>query len=122
MRSVTTAVETTTVERSGRAAVSQGRRRAEKVKDPSRLPRRAALLLGAVGAGVAWFYLVGAAIDFGRVARSGDSLAWTFTAAATLGATVCLLLVFVLLSRTLVSLGLANEHRPRRAAGRRAAR
>lgn len=109
-------------ERTGRVEVKQGRRRAEVAKRPSRLPQQTALVLGAAAGGVAWFFLVRAAIDFGRVARSGDGAAWTFTGAATLGATVCLLLVFVLGARLLVSVGLISEYKPRRAAGRRTAR
>ncbi len=78
------------------------------------------LALGAILAGVAWVYLVRAAIEFGRLARGGDQMAWAFTAAATLGATVCLLLLFVLGSRVLVTLGLVSEYKPRRSAGKRA--
>ena len=100
--------------------MSQGRRRAAKVKGPSKLPYRVGLILGAVAAGVAWFFLVRAAIVFGRVARTGDSTAWIFTGAATIGATACLLLLFVLLARMLVSFGLINGYKPRRSAGHRA--
>ena len=57
-------------------------------------------LMGVVVAAAAWFFLVRAAIDFGQVARAGRTSAWGFCAAATVGATVCLLLVFVLLART----------------------
>lgn len=109
-------------ERTGRVEVKQGRRRAEVARRPSRLGEHAGLVLGAVAGGVAWFFLVGAAIDFGRVARAGDGAAWAFTGAATLGATVCLVLVFVLAARLLVSVGLISEYKPRRAAGRRTAR
>jgi hypothetical protein len=111
-----------TVATVGRSAVSQGKRRAEKQKRPSSLPYHSLLVLGAIGSGLAWFYLVRAAIDFGRLARDGDTPAWGFTVAATLGATVCLLLLFVLVSRMLVRVGLMNEYRPRRSNGRRAAR
>ncbi len=76
-------------------------------------------VVGAVLAGVAWIFLVNAAIDFGRLARVGDQAAWVFTAAATIGATVCLLLLFVLGSRVLVTLGLVSEYKPRRSAGKR---
>ena len=75
--------------------------------------------LGAVATGAAWVVLVNAAIDFGRVARGGDEMAWLFTAAATLGATVCLLLLFVLGARVLAALGLVSEYKPRRSSGRR---
>lgn len=100
--------------------MSEGRRRAEKQRQPkSRLPLLG-LALGAVASGVAWFFLVRAAIDFGRVARGGDEVAWAFTAAATIGATLCMLLVFVLVARVLVALGLVSEYKPRRSAGKRA--
>lgn len=76
--------------------------------------------IGAAASGVAWVFLVNAAIDFGRVARRGDAMAWVFTGAATIGATVCLLLLFVLAARLLVALGLVSEYKPRRSSGRRA--
>jgi hypothetical protein len=100
--------------------VSEGRRRAEKQKHPERRLSMLLLVLGAVAAGVAWVFLVKAAIDFGRVARGGDQVAWAFTAGATIGATLCLLLLFVLVSRVLVALGLVSEYKPRRSSGRRA--
>lgn len=109
-------------EGSGRVDMNQGRRRAAKVPGASKLPYRAGLVLVAVAAGVAWFFLVRAAIDFGRVARAGDSTAWFFTGAATIGATLCLLLLLVLVGRMLVSLGLISEYKPRRSAGRRPSR
>jgi hypothetical protein len=105
---------------SGRGAVSEGRRRAEKKSDPGRRFPLLLLLAGALASGVAWIFLVNAAIDFGRLARSGDQTAWIFTAAATIGATVCMLLLFVLGARVLVSLGLVSEYKPRRSSGRRA--
>ena len=105
---------------SGRGAVSEGRRRAEKKRDPGRRLPLLLLVAGALASGVAWIFLVNAAIDFGRLARSGDQMAWIFTAAATLGATVCLLLLFVLGARVLASLGLVSEYKPRRSSGRRA--
>lgn len=105
--------------RTERRTVSEGRRRAEKLKGPSRRPLLAALTLGALGAGVAWLFLVKAAIEFGRLARDGQTLAWAFTAAATVGAAACLLLLFVLAARVLVALGLVSEYKPRRSAGRR---
>ena len=80
------------------------------------------LVLGAIASGVAWVFLVNAAIDFGRLARGGDGIAWFFTAAATVGATVCLLLLFVLGARVLVMLGLLSEYKPRRSSGGRRAR
>ena len=100
--------------------MSEGRRRAEKQRGPSRRPLLAALAFGALGSGVAWLFLVKAAIEFGRLARDGQDLAWAFTAAASVGAAACLLLMFVLVARVLVALGLISEYKPRRAAGRRA--
>ena len=102
-----------------RRTVSEGRRRAVKRRRPVRRPLLAGLVLGALVCGVAWFFLVRAAIDFGRLARDGESLAWAFTVAATIGATACLLLMFILVARVLMALGLVSEYRPRRAAGRR---
>ena len=96
-----------------------GRRRAAKPKRGVRRPLLAALGLGALVCGVAWFFLVRAAIDFGRLARDGEAVAWAFTVAATIGATACLLLMFLLVTRVLMALGLVSEYRPRRAAGRR---
>ena len=90
-----------------------------KRRRPVRRPLLAGLVLGALVCGVAWFFLVRAAIDFGRLARDGESVAWAFTVAATIGATACLLLMFILLTRVLMTLGLVSEYRPRRAAGRR---
>jgi hypothetical protein len=99
--------------------VTTGKRRAETRK---KTPRAllAALAVGALGSGVAWYFLVGAAIEFGRVARRGKPEAWLFTGAATLGAAVCLMLLFVLAARLLVAVGLVSDYRPRRSAGRRA--
>jgi fatty acid desaturase len=105
--------------RTDRRTVNEGRRRAEKQRGPSRRPLLTALALGALGSGIAWLFLVKAAIEFGRLARDGQSLAWAFTAAASVGATACLLLMFVLGARVLVALGLVSEYKPRRSAGRR---
>jgi hypothetical protein len=102
-----------------RRMVSEGRRRAAKSKRPVRRPVLAALGLGSLLCGVAWFFLVKAAIDFGRLARDGQDIAWAFTAAATIGATACLLLMFILAARVLIALGLVSDYRPRRSAGRR---
>ncbi len=102
-----------------RRTVSEGRRRAEKKKGPNRRPILAALTLAALGSGVAWLFLVRAAIEFGRLARDGQSLAWAFTLAATVGATACLLLMFVLGARVLVALGILSEYKGRRSTGRR---
>lgn len=78
-------------------------------------------VLGIIVGGAVWWYLVRAAIDFGRVARAGESSAWLFTAASSAGAVVCLLLVIVLVARVLVTLGVVSEYQPRRAAPRRRA-
>jgi hypothetical protein len=78
-----------------------------------------ALGCGSLGCGLAWVFLVRAAIEFGRLARDGQSLAWAFTAAATVGATACLLLMFVLAARVLVTVGVLSEYKGRRSAGRR---
>ena len=102
-----------------RRTVSEGRRRAARAKRSVRRPLLAGLGLGALACGVAWYFLVRAAIDFGRLARDGESMAWAFTAAATVGATACLLLLFLLATRILMALGIVSEYRPRRAAGRR---
>lgn len=108
--------------RTGRSAVTEGRRRAEKQRHPERRTPLLIVVLGVVASGAAWVFLVHAAIDFGRVARGGDSMAWAFTGAATLGATVCMLLLFVLAARALVMLGLVSEYKPRRSSGGRRAR
>jgi hypothetical protein len=102
-----------------REPVQTGKRRADT---RTRAPR--ALLVGlAVGAlvsGVVWYFLVAAAIEFGRLARRGQDEAWWFTLAATLGAAISLMLVFVLISRVLAVLGLVSDYKPRRSARRRA--
>jgi hypothetical protein len=103
----------------GRRTVSEGRRRAEKKKAPNRRPILVALTLAALGSGLAWLFLVRAAIAFGRLARDGQDLAWAFTLAASVGATACLLLMFVLGARVLVALGILSEYKGRRSAGRR---
>jgi hypothetical protein len=96
--------------------VSAGRRRAEKVSGPSgpsRLRRALVPLAGALVAAAAWVVLVLAAIDFGRAARGDDGAsAWVLTIVAALGATLCLLLVFVLLARVWARLGLVGEASP----------
>jgi len=102
--------------------VSGGRRRAERVK-PARgsgTVRRSVLLVaGTLAAGVAWVFLVNAAIEFGRVARNGNLVALAVCLAATLGGTVCLLLVFVLCVGLAGRLGLVSGYAPRRSSGRR---
>lgn len=107
-----------------RGTASAGRRRADRRAEPP--PRRwsGALLvaLGVLAAAGAWVFLVRAAIDFGQAGRNGQGLAWVVCAAATLGAAVCLLLVFVLVARGWALLGLRSDYQPRRSSGRRANR
>lgn len=80
----------------------------------------AALAVGAILTGVAWAFLVRAAIEFGVLARDGEGGAWLFTGAASLGAVVCLVLFLALFGRGLRTLGFMSEYQPRRAApGRR---
>lgn len=76
--------------------------------------------LGIVLTGVAWFYLVRAAIDFGALAvRDGQGAAWLFTLGAGLGGVVCLVLLLTLVGRALRTLGYISEYKPRRAGARR---
>lgn len=77
------------------------------------------MLLAAVLIAVAWVYMVRAAIEFGRLARGGESQAWLFTIAAALGAIACALLGLLLVARALRALGLIRDYKPRRAADRR---
>jgi hypothetical protein len=96
-----------------RGTVVAGRRRAERdAEHPRRLLRGALLALGVVATGVAWVFLVRAAIDFGQVARDGRTAAWALCAVATAGAAVCLLLGFVLLSRLWSLLRVRRAARP----------
>jgi hypothetical protein len=99
--------------------VSTGRRRAQ-ARASSPLPRLGILAGGMLLSALAWFFLVRAAIDFGHVARGGDSMAWLLTIGASAGAVVCLMLVFTLVARALVMLGVISDYRPRRSSGRRA--
>jgi hypothetical protein len=103
--------------------VNAGRRRAEKPEPgPKRLPRALLLVLGVLLALLAWWYLVKAAITFGQAARDGQAAAWAVCAGATVGAAVCLLLVFVLVARGWELLGLHSDYQPRRSSGGRRAR
>jgi hypothetical protein len=105
-----------------RGTVVAGRRRAEKTRAEAR-PRQwgQALLLvvGVLVASAAWLFLVRASITFGQLARDGRGAAWAVCAAGTVGAAVCLLLVFVLLTRLWTLLGLRSDYRPRRSSGGR---
>lgn len=83
------------------------------------LPYAVAMLLGAAGAGVAWLYLVNAAIDFSGVALSGELVGWLFMLAPSLGAVLCMLLMLTMVARALVALGIISDYKPRRSAGRR---
>jgi predicted acyltransferase len=78
-------------------------------------------LLGTVVTIGAWLYLISAAITFGVLARSGTDTAWIFTALAGLGATACLLIALILLTRLLRELGVLSPA-PGTRGGRRAAR
>jgi len=76
-------------------------------------------VLGILLGCAAWWFLVRASIDFARLATGGEPRAWAFATASSVGAVLCLLLVLVLASRMLVTLGLVSEYRPRRAAPKR---
>lgn len=110
-----------TTERAGSQA---GRRHADK--RPSRRPARlyvALLALGVVAGAALWGFLVRAAIDFGQAGRDGEPVAWLVCIAATLGAALCLLLVFVLVARIWSALRAPRAPRVARVpGGRRAAR
>lgn len=70
---------------------------------------------------VAWGYLVFTAIDFGVLARSGQTEAWWFLGMSSLGAAACLFLGLILIGRLTRELGVtAGPERP--AGGKRAAR
>jgi hypothetical protein len=108
-----------------RPAPTAGRRRAEKVRTrTNRVPYLLLLGAGTALAGVAWAFLVRAAIDFGRAAPHGGGVGWALTVGATVGATACLLLMFALIARAGTALGLRlrNDYQPRRSAGTRRAR
>ncbi len=75
-------------------------------------------LLAVVASAAAWYLLVRAAIDFGRSARStGEVGAWLLCAAGTIGATVCLLLLLVLLARIWARVAGPRGYTPRRSSG-----
>lgn len=95
-----------------------GRRRAPEVR---RRPLRPIALHLAVAlvTGAAWIFLVRAAIDFGAMAKGGATSAWVFTALATVGATGCLLLAIVVVTRALALAGLVRENQPKYAGRRR---
>jgi hypothetical protein len=61
-------------------------------------------------ASAAWVFLVRAAIDFGEAASG--SAGWAMTIGAGIGATLCLLLVFVLLARLKDAVPVRQRGRP----------
>lgn len=95
-----------------------GRRRAEKPKREGVLAPTLATVAAALLAAAAWFFLVRAAIEFGQTALDGRAIAWVFTVAATIGATVCLVLFFSLVHRALRTIGVIADYKPRRVGGR----
>lgn len=101
--------------------MSGGRRRAEKPqkRGGGEVARLVRLGVGLVVCAGAWVFLVSAAIDFGQAARSGTTLAWVFTAVATVGAIGCLLLVFMVAARLARALGYFAEYQGRRTGGKR---
>ncbi len=80
-----------------------GSRRAEKPPERGRA-RLLLLAAGTTGCLIGWGYLVFAAIDFGRTARSGDGAAWLFLALASLGAVACLFAALLLALRVVGAL------------------
>jgi hypothetical protein len=94
--------------------------------EPVPLPRRKllGLALGITLTLVAWGFLVWAAIDFGSRARGGEQLAWGFLVLATVGATACLLVTLILVTRLIATLrGRADPRTaPAPGGGRRAVR
>jgi hypothetical protein len=94
-------------------AVPAGRRRAQKATATRPPARLALLVVGVVLAAAAWLFLVRAAIDFGTAARDdGGAAGWAMSVGAGLGATLCLLLVFVLLARLREQVAPARGQRP----------
>ena len=98
-----------------------GQHSGDPAPEPS-LPRRRLLVLalGITATLVAWGFLVWAAIDFGAQARGGESPAWLFAGLATVGATACLLVTLILVSKVFTAL--RGQPAAPSAAGRRAAR
>jgi hypothetical protein len=91
--------------------------------EPVPLPRRRlfTLALGVTLTLVAWGFLVWAAIDFGSRARDGEQLAWAFLALATIGATACLLVTLILVTKVLATVRGEAEPRAGVPGGRRRA-
>ena len=71
------------------------------------------LAVGVTGAGVAWGYLVYAAIDFGSSARSGDTQSWWFLGMAAVGAVACLFIGLILVARVSRVLGITKAPEPK---------
>ena len=97
----------------------------------SAVPRSKALVLalGITATLVAWGFLVFAAIDFGREARSGEPAAWWLLVLATVGAAACLFVTLILGTKVLDLLRPPSAPEeatpppaPRPPGGRRAAR
>ncbi len=92
--------------------MTAGRRRAERAG--ARPRRTTGLVIGAMLGVAAWWFLVRAAVEFGRAAIDGDGAArWAFTVVAGGGAALCLMLVLVLLTR------IWEDRPPKRLAGGR---
>ena len=87
-------------------------------------PRRRLLVLavGTLATLAAWGFLVWAAVNFGALARGGETPAWAFVGLATIGATACLFVTLILGNKTLVALRGEAADRPVVPGGRRAAR
>ena len=86
---------------------------------PNPVPQLTLAGLGVLLTGVAWYFLVGAAIDFGVLAVQGEGLAWLFTLGASVGAVGCFALLLALVGRGLRTLGFLSDYRPKRAGARR---
>ena len=77
-----------------------GRRRAVHAAGARPLRQALVYLVAAVVALAAWVLCVRAAIQLGQDARDSPGVvAWALTGLVTLGAAICLLLVFMLLAR-----------------------
>ena len=94
--------------RVGSGGKRAGSRRAPR-SGSSLSPSLLGLALGVTLAVVAWGYLVYAAIDFGSVARGGESRAWLFLGIASLGAVACLFVALMLVARLLRRLGVMRD-------------
>lgn len=70
--------------------------------------RVALLAVGVTLTVIAWGYLVRSAIDFGTTARGGDSRAWIFLGAASLGAVACLFVALIMVAQILRRLGITR--------------